>query len=261
MNILVADDEAQVRAGIVSIVHEVAPDARVVGQAASVAEVIALVGLQVPDLVLLDVRMPGGTGFDALRELGGEDPTQFPIWVVVTSYSSFEYARTAVKLNAFDYLLKPVAPEEMRTLLDAVRLEISHRISQGAQRGAGLPLQEPAAKARTLIERHFERSIGVTQVAEQIGVTPNYLSTVFRKKYGESPLHYLTRVRMERAAELLAHGHTVTEVSLMVGYYDSRHFSRLFVRHWGIRPSEYAREHRADASPWTEGDDVSSGGE
>lgn len=239
MNILVADDEAQIRAGIVSTIGEVAPDARVVGQAATVSEVVSLVEVHTPDLVLLDVRMPGGDGFEALETVRRKNPSQFPIWVILTSYSLFEYAQTAVKLNVFDYMLKPVAPDEMRALLDAVRLEISHRISQGAQRGAVLSAHDLAEKARTLIDRQFEHATGVAQIAEQVGVTPNYLSTVFRKKYGESPLQYLTRARMKRAAALLAQGYKTAEASVMVGYHDSRHFSRLFTRYWGTKPSDY----------------------
>lgn len=253
MRIVVADDETHVREGIVSVIREVAGDAQIIGHAATVEEVETQVRLYRPDLVLLDIRMPGGTGFDAFS--AGREVSPHTIWVVVSSYSMFDYARTALKLGAFDYLLKPVAPDEMRVLLDSVRSEISRRaVSQSsageirddidngdgrASDSASAAEADPAVRARKLIAERYDRSIGVAQIADQVGVSANYLSTRFRERFGESPLRFLVSVRMERAAELLTGGYRVKEVAPMVGYSDTRHFSRAFARYFGVQPSAF----------------------
>lgn len=245
MRIVVSDDEARVRAGIISTIREVAQDAQIVGQATTVEETAALVRLHDPDVVLLDVRMPGGTGFDAVTTVAEGTSTRsdsFPIWIVVSSYSEFDYAQQALKLNVFDYLLKPVAPDEMREILDKARIEIIRRRNRNSGAREMRETSDPAGKARVLMDNHFEKPLGVDQIAEQVGVTANYLSTVFRERYGQPPLRYLMSVRMDRAAQLLKQGYKVTEVAPMVGYRDTRHFSRLFTRYHGEKPSVLSRK-------------------
>ena len=252
MRLIIADDEINVRDGLVSIVHEVAPDARIVGQAGTVDEVVDLVRIHAPEIVLLDIRMPGGTGLDAIAER--RDSDGLPLWIVVTSFPLFDYARRAISLNVFDYLLKPVSPDEMHRALNVARSEVSKRLrleanelSSQSTHDRGLRQRDIAALAKAHIESQYNRPIGVSQIADQLGVSPNYLSTAFRKRHGETPLNYLTRVRMEESARLLLQGYRVTEVAALVGFADTRHFSRLFTRHWGEKPSEYVRNHDRSA--------------
>lgn len=246
MRIVIADDEANVRSGLLSVIAEVAPDAHVMGQARTVEEVVELVTTHEPDLVLLDVKMPGGTGFDAIERL--DRIASLPLWIIVSSYAHFEYAKKALKLSAFDYLLKPVAVSEMRAAIDAARPEVSRIRSTRSDdeehedtHSAGHTARDVAVRAKELIERQCERDIGIGEIAEQVGVTAGYLSTVFRSRYNESPLQHLTRVRMNNAAELLSKGYTVAETAAFVGYHDTRHFSRRFSRHWGCTPTDFMR--------------------
>lgn len=243
MRIIVADDEINVRNGIVSLIADVAPDARIVGLAQTVDEVVDLVKIHFPDLVMIDIRMPGGTGLDAVART---DHDSLPLWIVVTSYPEFEYARRAIALSVFDYLLKPVSEEEMQRTLNLARAEVGKRIRERAGRltsavntASESAEHDIAVLAKRHIASQYGRPIGVAQIADQLGVTPNYLSTVFRQRHGETPLDFLTRVRMEEAAKLLCLGYGVAETAALVGFHDVRHFSKRFTKHWGVRPSEY----------------------
>ncbi|MOA39027.1 HTH-type transcriptional activator Btr [compost metagenome] len=71
-------------------------------------------------------------------------------------------------------------------------------------------------------------------------VTPNYLSSLFHKKMGETFTKYLTHIRMVKAKELLLRnpGLKVQEVAEQVGYYSTRHFTKLFLDHFDCYPSE-----------------------
>jgi len=88
------------------------PDARLVGQADGVKTGFEAIQRYHPDLVLLDIRMKDGTGFDLLEQLENFD---FKI-IFVTAYD--EYAIRAIKFSALDYLLKPVDPEELKTAIE-----------------------------------------------------------------------------------------------------------------------------------------------
>jgi two-component system response regulator YesN len=82
--------------------------------------------------------------------------------------------------------------------------------------------------------------IGIGQIAEQLHMTPNYLSTLFHKKTGSTFMVYLTKTRMLRAKELLADPHIqIQQVAEQVGYSSARYFTKLFTESVGCYPSEY----------------------
>ncbi len=94
--------------------------------------------------------------------------------------------------------------------------------------------------ALEILAVHYTEEIGLAQVADMMDITPNYLSSEFHKAMGETFTHYLTRLRMEKAAELLrTQRYTVKEVASMVGYGSSRHFGKVFKRYSGHAPTEF----------------------
>lgn len=238
---IVADDEYHVRKGIISLVTEIDPEFALVGEAVTGQEAAELVRRHRPDLVFMDVRMPGGSGLTAIRNT--IDTAAGTMFVIVSSYSQFEYARQAVQLGALDYLVKPVSIDEMQTLLQRVHASIDSSLKvaqrQVTPESAREPEVDTAAVAMRLMGKQYARGIGISQFAEQVGVTPNYLTTCFHDRYGEAPLAYLTRLRMQAAKELLRSGMRVQDVSLRVGYRDSRHFSRKFSDFFGVSPSDF----------------------
>jgi len=95
-------------------------------------------------------------------------------------------------------------------------------------------------KALAILNAHYTQEIGLAQVADMLGITPNYLSSEFNRIMDESFPQYMTRLRMEKAHELLQEGkRTVKEVSGLVGYMSSRHFGKVFKKHFGHVPSEH----------------------
>ncbi len=94
----------------------------------------------------------------------------------------------------------------------------------------------------SFIDTHYQLDIGVGQIAEQLKITPNYLSAVFHKKTGVNFVRYLTNIRMLKAKELLADpGLQIQQVSERVGYYNTRYFTKLFTEFAGCTPSEYRK--------------------
>ncbi|PPK66713.1 response regulator transcription factor [Actinokineospora auranticolor] len=101
--VLLVDDEDLIRTGLRMII-DTEPDLRVVGEAADGAEVPALVADLAPDVVLMDVRMPGVDGIDATRRLVAHpDP---PKVIVVTTFENDDYVYDALRVGASGFLLK-----------------------------------------------------------------------------------------------------------------------------------------------------------
>jgi len=107
LRVLIIDDEANISNMIAGIVKGYCDGAIVVGQAGSVKEGKEKIRSLNPDLVLLDIKMNDGTGFDLLEKLERVD---FKV-IFITAYQ--EFALKAIKFSALDYILKPVDPEEL----------------------------------------------------------------------------------------------------------------------------------------------------
>ena len=112
LNIILVDDEKRVRNSLKSILEMYYPNACVVGEAEDINEGKALILALKPDVVLLDIKMPGGTGFDLLKQLM---PLTFKV-IFITAFDQF--AIQAFKYSAIDYLLKPIIPEDLVKALD-----------------------------------------------------------------------------------------------------------------------------------------------
>lgn len=113
IRVLVVDDEPLVRRHLIHALAS-APDVEVVGEAGSKAEAVGAVGRLRPDLMLLDIRMPGGDAFALLDEL-----SEPPAVIFVTSHD--RHALRAFEVNALDYVLKPVEPARLDAALERAR--------------------------------------------------------------------------------------------------------------------------------------------
>lgn len=126
MLILLADDERMVRLGLQSMLEELFPGKHTYIHARNGKEIIKIVQQQTPDLVFLDIKMPLIDGFQALEICKQYAPSA--IWVILSGYADFEYARQSVSLPVFDYLVKPVDIQILKGLFD--RIAASHRKKQ-----------------------------------------------------------------------------------------------------------------------------------
>jgi two-component system LytT family response regulator len=118
---LVVDDEEMARERVLSFLRD-EPDVEVVGQCSEGAEAIRAIQQHGPDLVFLDVQMPGVDGFGVIEAIGAD---RMPNVVFVTAYD--EYALRAFEVHALDYLLKPFGRDRFRETLRHARTAIDHR--------------------------------------------------------------------------------------------------------------------------------------
>ena len=134
MNALIVDDEPLARRELRRLLDampdgQALPRVQVIGEAANIDEARLRIEELSPDLVFLDIQMPGGSGFDLLAQLD-----QVPRIVFTTAYD--QYAVQAFDVNALDYLLKPIEPERLASALRKVHSTVP------APHGAGAALEQ-----------------------------------------------------------------------------------------------------------------------
>ncbi|HOW24815.1 MAG TPA: LytTR family DNA-binding domain-containing protein [Bacteroidales bacterium] len=120
IRVVIVDDEPHVRDGLIKLIGKHCPNVTLVGTAGSVREGKEVIRRHHPDLVLLDIKMDDGTGFDLLKQL---DPVDFKV-IFITAYE--QYAVKAFKFSALDYILKPVDPDELTEAITRTELMLQH---------------------------------------------------------------------------------------------------------------------------------------
>jgi len=117
---LIIDDESPVRNTLSSLIKKTCPEVKLVGEASSIKTGLIAIREKSPDLLLLDIKLDDGTGFDLLNQI---ENVNFKV-IFVTAYE--EFAIRAFEFSAIDYILKPVNPEK---LVNAVRrtAELKHK--------------------------------------------------------------------------------------------------------------------------------------
>jgi two-component system LytT family response regulator len=170
---LVVDDEPLARERIISLLRK-EPDVEVLAECANGTEAVAAIRGHRPDLVFLDVQMPGLGGFDALRQLEQE---KLPLVIFVTAYD--KHALKAFEVHALDYLLKPFKQERFKQTVQRARQALAARQAGDASQNllALLGQAKPEREYLTRIPvRVGERVVFVkTDQIEYIESAGNYL--------------------------------------------------------------------------------------
>lgn len=120
INVIIVDDERPARMFLVSLLKNI-EQVNIVGEANNGIEALDLIEQHKPDLVFLDVQMPGLTGFEVVQNI---KTPQMPLIVFVTAYD--EYAIQAIELNAINCLLKPVELSKLKETILHVGNYLGH---------------------------------------------------------------------------------------------------------------------------------------
>jgi two-component system LytT family response regulator len=153
ISVLVVDDEPLARERLRTLLEEES-DVTVVGECASGRSAVRAIQERRPDIVFLDIQMPGIDGFGVVEALG---PNRIPAIVFVTAYD--QYALKAFEVHALDYLLKPFDRERFAATLDRARAAVQLRANGALDAGLSALLAEFAARRRSA-DRLLVRAAG-----------------------------------------------------------------------------------------------------
>lgn len=251
MKILVAENEQRAREGICKLIESISGDFLVVAKASNGETALELVEQLVPDVVFTDIKMPYMDGIELIKEVRARKiDTEF---VVLSAYADFQMAQQCISLDVTEYLLKPLTKSELETVLARLSARIKGQrvyLSKGDEENNSLRSKYPDAhpmvlKSLDIIEKRYNSKITQTDLAEKLGISPQYFSYIFSKHVGEGFATFLKKYRICRAMEFLERGETdKNEVAYKVGFSDVKYFYKVFKEVSGKNFSEYLNEHR-----------------
>jgi len=175
VKILLVDDETVVRRGLKAMIQNAKFQFEVTLEASTGLEAIKIVEQHRPEIILLDIKMPGLDGISAAKQIKEIAP-QCKI-IFLTAYAKFDYAQEALRCKASDYLVKPVNPQELKlTISNCIEELFPHLTISHAQ--------QVITNAITYILENIQKPVTLDDVAERAHLSPTYFSSLFRKETG-----------------------------------------------------------------------------
>lgn len=240
-DLVIADDEPAIRNGISANVPWNELGFRVRAVCSNGEEVLNVMRRTPADAVLADIRMKGCSGIELAKTIRRESPHTYVLFL--SAYSEFGYAQSAIQYGVWRYLVKPV---QFRKLLQTFR-ELYQTLKNERARTA-CQTDEPAVTdplvqfVHEYVRCHCS-DVSLTAVAEELDLTPQYLSRLYRQRTGVRFSDYVHRVRMDEAARLLrCTSYRIYEISDIVGYSNPKNFARRFQSYFGSTPSGYRNQ-------------------
>lgn len=237
IKLLIADDEDSIRRGIAKYIRLHTDRFDLICEAENGQEAIDLALKHHPDIILLDVQMPLKNGIDVMKEINRAKLN--PYTIILSGYDEFSYAQQALRLGAKDYLLKPMRARDILNILEKL---IDDYIEPESHTSAlaGDKYHHYLTMAQEYIMEHYAENLSLGSVAEVLGISPGYFSTIFSKNLQCGFVDYLNQVRIDRACAYLEQNYLKTyEIAYKVGFNDEKYFSKVFKKIKGISPKEY----------------------
>ena len=259
MNLLAVDDQVNVVRSIAAGIawHNIGIEQ--VFQAFSVAQAKKIFQEHPVDILLCDIEMPTENGFDLLNWIHSEGYEVECIFL--TAHADFTYAKEAIRMESFDYILKPVRYSEIESVVSRAmkKIEAKRDLNRLAHVGKQIENQalpsftnpeteeDESVKRMQQVKRYIARNLDCDlkrdEIAESVHLNPNYLSRLFTRMEGISLKDYITQEKMRMARELIKTTRfSISIIAMKVGYTNISHFSQVYRQYFGISPSEERKE-------------------
>ena len=250
IKVFIVEDESIVREGIRDMIPWEQDGFVFFGEASDGEVALPMVRRIRPDILITDIKMPFMDGLSLSRLVNRELPDTRII--ILSGYNDFDYAKTAIGLGVTDYLLKPVDSEQLFAQLYRIYEQLPKSYQQIHPAAfPHLPFFEknihdpsyPASLKRTVIyiEQNYMKELTLQDIACEMMLSPNYLSSLINTHLGHSFNYLLDYIRLEKALLLIASEPDMTnaELSYLVGYSSERRLYHAFQTRLGFTPGWY----------------------
>lgn len=241
LNILIIDDEPKIRNGLIKLLgaHE---NWTVSGAFADAASALKFMYESENDVIITDIKMPGMSGLDMISSIRERNP-DIPV-MILSGYGNFLYAQRAIELGVRKYLTKPTNTKELVAALEQIESELKKE-AENLRGDTDISVSNLLIlRAIQHMEIHYSERVSLRDVANELYISPNYFSELFKKETGQTFSDYLLSLRMEKSKTYLSNiAYKVSDVAGLVGFNDSRYFSSTFKKFFGMTPMEYRRRY------------------
>lgn len=212
----------------------------------------------IPDIIITDLMMPHMDGLELTNNLKKDERTSHIPIVLLTAKSAVENRLEALHAGADDYITKPFSPVYLEARIENL-LEQRHKLQEHyrkdllklnpkkVEKEGVSPEEAFLAKLMDFMERNMDNNnLSVEDLVSEMALGRTVFFNKLKGLTGLSPVEFIREIRIKRAAQLLEDDrYNVTEITYMVGMNDSRYFSKCFKTTYGITPSEYKRNLKA----------------
>lgn len=242
--VVIVEDEAIIRQGLINSIPWSDYDCKVVGEAKNGREGLELIAKVKPDIIVLDINMPVMSGLEMIENL----PHQIYSYIVVSGYSEFEYAKKAIRLNVSDYLLKPLDHDKFEKALFQAIEDLEMRrffLSKEDESVHDFKVLEDKEYVDSVslmivlkyIREHYGEKVSMDDLMAVSNKSATSINTRFQKHFNMTFNEYLTRYRIQKSIykiqELKYHMYEIAE---QVGFNDYKYFTQVFKKMVGVSP-------------------------
>jgi two-component system, response regulator YesN len=197
------------------------------------------------DVLITDIGMPKLNGIELIEQLKKSNINSYN--VILSCHDEFTFAQQAIKLEAYDYILKESMEESnimallkrLKNKLDQDSL-ISNQQLKVTKFLEMTTKNEDVLKAQTYVQTHIGEKISLTEVADHLHLNSSYFSRMYKKETGEGFVEYVTRLKMEKAIELLdLTKNSVEQIAYELGFESKSYFLKTFKKFYGVSPKSY----------------------
>jgi YesN/AraC family two-component response regulator len=247
--LIIIEDEYEIRKGLTECFPWTELGFEVVRDFAGGAKAVEWLEDTEVDVVVTDVRMDDGSGLDVAEYL--KNAGRLETVVFYSAYKDFDYARRGMSFGVKRYITKDMGYNELIEVFRQVKNDLDREISVA---GRVLPVSpgeteqhgDPVVNQVLRYVAKSYRTATLQSAAKIVQFNPYYLSAYIKSKTGDNFRSILTRVRMEKARELLEDPtYRTAEISDLLGYSDVRNFVRCFKSYYGEAPGSFKKNRKS----------------
>lgn len=243
INVLIVEDDILEQEFLNTIIQEELPQGSQLLTCVSGTQAVEFARQYMPSIIFMDIIIPELDGIQAITEIRKFLPDA--CITIISASSDFSYARKAIGLHVFDYLLKPVKPVAIKQMFQKMLAFVSNSKANAdeniIEEKIGLPsFIEESIK---YIKENYCEKLTLQQVSSHVFMNPQYFSRIFKKELGVTYTDYVNNLKILHACKLLeTTGYAAYRISSECGFSDQSYFNRVFFNHTKMTPKEYQKK-------------------
>lgn len=234
MKILIVDDEAVIRDGIEKRIMKYGYQPEAIFKAMNAHQAIEILEKESIDLVFVDINMPFMNGLTFIEQVSKEGL----YFVIISGYSSFDYAKKAIELGVVRYLLKPIDKQEFIQIMD----EMVQKIDTHDKKDYSINVK----RILDCIRKHCcDVNFSLIECAAVVQLSESTISKLLKKETQQNFNDLLNYERIEKAKHLLAkseYNMKVSELASACGFASQQYFSVVFKKYTQMTPTQYKEQ-------------------
>ena len=239
--LLICDDEPVQRNGLKLMISKSKLPVEITALAANGPEALEKIAQCKPHIVLIDINMPGLSGLEVIE--ASQKQGLRPVFVILSGYDDFTYAQKACHLGVMDYLLKPIAEQQLLEVLQTAIRKVEE-----AQLTQHVLVQNPTTTPQQILQEiqqnYTNPDLTLALLARRFNLSESYVTRIIKNETSSTFSALLTRLRIERAIAYLVSDPDLmlVQIAEQCGFSSQHYFSRVFKEQTGFSPADYRKK-------------------